>query len=85
MFGFLRETLGTFLLTLLVLVAYSTAMVCLWRFMTDYLSSSLDSPSWVKTALFLVWVVFHMLWAETITYKREKSMNRDDAEPEDGE
>lgn len=38
MIGFLRKTLGTFLLTLLVLVAYSTAMVCLWGFMLDYLS-----------------------------------------------
>lgn len=85
MFGFLRETLGTFLLTLLVLVAYSTAMVCLWRFMTDYLSSSLDSPSWVKSALFLVWVVFHVLWAAGITFKRYKSGSRGDVEPEDGE
>lgn len=45
MIGFLRKTLGTFLLTLLVLVAYSTAMVCLWGFMTDYLSPSWDPPS----------------------------------------
>lgn len=43
------------------------------------------SAIWVEITLYLVWVVFHMLWAETITYKREKSMNRDDAEPEDGE
>lgn len=85
MIGFLRETLGTFLLTLLVVVAYSTAMVCLWGFMLDYLFHSWDLPSWVEITLYFVWVVFHMLWAGTITYKREKSMNRDDVESEDGE
>lgn len=85
MIGFLRETLGTFLLTLLVVVAYSTAMVCLWGFMLDYLSPSWDSPSWVEIALFSVWVIVHVLWAAGITFKRYKSMGLADAEPEDGE
>lgn len=85
MIGFLRETLGTFLLTLLVLVAYSTAMVCLWGVHDGLPVPLVGSAIWVEITLYLVWVVFHMLWAETITYKREKSMNRDDAEPEDGE
>ena len=63
MIGFLRETLGTFLLTLLVVVAYSTAMVCLWHFMLDFLSPSWRPASWAEMALFLVWVGVHVLWA----------------------
>lgn len=86
MIGFLRETLGTFPLTLLTVVAYSTAMVCLWGFMLDYLSPSWRRASWVEIALFLVWVGGHMLWAAWITSKRHKSMGGStDVEPEDGE
>lgn len=82
MIGFLRETLGTFLLTLLVVVAYSTAMVCLWHFMLDFLSPSWRPASWEEMALFLVWVGVHVLWAAGITFKRYKSKGEfDDTDP----
>ena len=82
MCGFLGGTLGTVLLTLLVVVAYSTAMVCLWHFMLDFLSPSWRPASWAEMALFLVWVGVHVLWAAGITFKRYKSKGEfDDTDP----